>query len=244
LPRPTDKKLPFRGTLLNTLTVAVGSIIGLLAGSAIPDTYKAVAISGLGLVTVGLAIRMFLQVKDLLVVAATVAIGGLIGKALGIDIGVDSLAEFLKGHFAGGKTFNEGLITASILFCVGPMTLLGCIEDGLEGKIELLSIKSLMDGIASVFFAAALGHGVLVSALIVLVFQGLLTLGASYLKPIASDEALMADLSGAGGAILLGTGFGLLGVLHLRTEIYLPALVLAPCLVWVTRRFQKRVDAR
>lgn len=221
------------------MTVAVGSIIGLLAGSAIPESYKSVAISGLGLVTVGLAIRMFLQVRDLLVVAAAVAIGGIVGKAIGIDAGVDSLAEFLKGHFAGGKNFNDGLITASILFCVGPMTLLGCIQDGLEGKIELLSIKSLMDGIASIFFAAALGHGVLVSALIVLVFQGTLTLGASYLKPIASDESLMADLSGSGGAILLGTGFGLLGILHLRTEIYLPALILSPVLVWVTRRIQK-----
>src|SRR5579862_4324676 len=162
-----------KGTLLNTATVAAGATVGLLVGKTIPVSYKDVALSGLGLVVCGLGIKMFLKSHNALVAAISVAVGGIIGLAIGIHAGIDHLSEWARLHFGGeaGK-FNEGLITSFVLFCIGPMTLLGCVEDGLEGNIELLALKSTLDGIAAIFLAAAFGAGVLVTAGLLLIFQG------------------------------------------------------------------------
>ncbi|AIE86307.1 DUF554 domain-containing protein [Fimbriimonas ginsengisoli] len=234
-----------RGTLLNTTTVAVGASVGLLVGHSIPDSYKQVALHGLGLVTVGIGIGMFLRAKNPLISAIAIAFGGIIGLALGIHAGIEHLAEWLKAQLGahGSSTFAEGLITTFVLFCVGPMTLLGCLQDALERKIDLLALKSTMDGIAAVFFAAALGPGVLVTAGLLLLFQGALTLMARPLRPLAEDPDALAELSGAGGAILLGTGIGLLGLADLHTANYLPAIFLAPLLVLIGRRIPKKAVA-
>jgi uncharacterized protein len=230
-----------RGTLLNTATVAVGSVVGLAVGQGIPDPYRAIALSGLGLVTMGIGIKLFLQAKNVLVPAIGVAVGGAIGLALGIHAGVDAMAEWARSVLGGeGGRFNEGLITSFVLFCIGPMTLLGCIKDGLEGDIELLALKSTMDGIASVFLAAAFGAGVLVTAGLVLVFQGGLTLLARPLRPLAQDEDLLAGVSATGGAILVGIGLNLLGVTRLQTADFLPALALAPLVVIGLRKVEVR----
>jgi hypothetical protein len=120
------------------------------------------------------------------------------------------------------------------------MTLLGCLQDGVEGKIELLSLKSTLDAISSFFFAAALGAGVLVSAAVVLVVQGCITLAAKPLQKIAKDEALIAETSAVGGALMLGIALGLLDVKKMRMETYLPALVLAPVFSWLAHRWGVR----
>lgn len=230
-----------RGTLLNTATVAVGASIGWALGSSIQDEYKQVALHGLGLVTAGIGIQMFLKVRNPLIAAIAVAIGGILGLALGIHAGIDHLANWLKSHLDSGhhSTFSEGLITSFVLFCIGPMTLLGCIQDALERKIDLLALKSTMDGIAAVFLAATMGFGVLVTAGLVLLFQGGLTLLARPLRPIATDEDALASLNGAGGAILLGTALGLLGLADLHTANYLPAIFLAPLLAIGARKLPK-----
>jgi uncharacterized membrane protein YqgA involved in biofilm formation len=119
------------------------------------------------------------------------------------------------------------------------MTLLGCLQDALERKIDLLALKSTMDGIAAVFLAASLGKGVLLTAVLVLLVQGALTLLARPLRPLAQDEEILGELSGAGGAILLGTVIGLLGLADLHTANYLPAIFLAPVLVLVSRRLSR-----
>ena len=229
------RRLPARGTLLNTLTVLVGSTLGLVLRTTIPENLKPFFLSALGLVTVSMGIKLFLETKNVLIVAVYVVLGGAIGKMLGIDIGLEHLAEWARGVLGGGGTFNEGLITASVLFCVGPMTLLGCMKDGLERDIELLAFKSTMDGVASIFFAAALGSGVLASAAIVLVFQGALTLMAGTLKPLAEDKRLLAETTAAGGPILLSIGLSLLAITKIPSEVFLPALVLAP---FVTKLFE------
>lgn len=221
-----------RGTLLNTVTVAWGALIGLGVGKIIPHEYQVIALSGLGLVTAGIGVKMFLQSKNVIVVVAAIALGGVIGLALGIQHGLDAFAEWARLTLGGSPgSFNEGLITTSVLFCVGPMTLLGCLQDGLEGKIELLAIKSTLDGIAAIFFAAALGAGVLVTAVVVLVVQGTLTLLAKPLRRFAGDQELMDDISSAGGVLMMGIGLGLLQIKKLDMATYLPALVLVPLLV-------------
>ncbi len=231
-----------RGTLLNTATVAVGTCIGLALRSVLPPSLEEVALHGLGLVTIGMSIKMFLQAKNLLIVAIAIAIGGLIGAGIGIQNGIEVFAEWAKQRSGQGdsKLFAEGIITSFVLFCVGPMTLLGCIQDAVEKKIELLALKSTMDGIAAVFLAAATGAGLLVTAVLVLVFQGTLTLLARPLQPIAKDEDMLGETTGVGGAMLLATGIGLLGLANLKGANYLPALFIAPLLVVLERKLLRK----
>jgi hypothetical protein len=228
-----------RGTLLNTATVAVGGSLGLLVGNRVPADYKQLAFTGLGLVTVGIGIKLFLESKNILITAAGLVLGGILGLALGLAAGFDNFAETMKHVFHGGGNFTEGLITASVLFCVGPMTLLGCLEDGLEGKSELLQLKSTMDGFAAFFFAVTLGAGVLVSALVVLVFQGALTLLATPLRPVAKDTELIAEISAVGGTMMMAIGLKLLDIKSIPVADFLPSLAVAPLLLVVGRRVSK-----
>lgn len=231
-----------RGSLLNAATVAAGATVGALVREGLDPAYREIALGGLGLVTCCLGIKLFLQSRSLLIVAASVALGGMLGYALGVQAGIESFAAWAKVALGaqGEDRFTEGLVGASILFCVGPMTLLGCIQDGLEGKSELLALKSVMDGIAAVFFAAAMGWGVFVSAFVVLAVQGLLTVLAGSLRSVADDRDLLAEIEGAGGVILFAIGLGLLEIKRLRTADFLPALALAPAAVALGRRIKAR----
>lgn len=235
-----------KGTALNTATVVVGSVVGLAAGAAVPPEYKVVATAGIGLATLGLGVKMFLETKSVLIVVAAIVLGGVLGLLLRLDEGLRAFAEFAKSTLGAGEDgrFEEGLITASVLFCVGPMTLLGCLQDGLEGKIELLAIKSTLDGFAALFLSATLGAGVLVSALVVLVFQGALTNGATRLKFLARHNDCLAETTAVGGLLLIAIGLGLLEVKSLAAATYLPALVVAPILVGllggVVRRWRSK----
>lgn len=239
-----------RGTLLNTATVAVGAGVGLAAGRLIPRDYKDLVLGGLGLVTLGIGIKLFLQSRNIVIVAAAIAIGGVLGLLIGIHAGIEAFAEWAKHTFGGegSSTFTEAVITTSVLFCVGPMTLLGCIQDALEDKIELLALKSTMDGFCAIFFAAALGPGVLVSAGVVLVAQGLFTISASPLKKLVQSESAIAEASAAGGVMLMGIGIGLLaepGFLTVDRNAmpvanFLPALLLAPMFAGLSEKWQAK----
>ena len=221
-----------RGTLLNTATVALGGLIGWAAGSPPPESHQELVFSGPGIVTARPGPKMPL------IVAAAIALGGMIGMALGFQDAVANMATWMKTtmgvHDDAG--FVDIMITTSVLFCVGPMTLLGCMQDRLEGKIELLALKSTMDGVGAIFFAVKSGPAVLATALVVLVVQSALTFAAKPLRPVSEDEDLLAELSAAGGAMLGGTGFGPLRLKSLPVADYLPALVLAPMFVVIGRR--------
>lgn len=236
------KMLVGRGTILNTATVAVGAGIGLLAGNAVPPEYKDIAQTALGLVTVGLGLKLFLQAKSILLVAAAMVLGGCLGLLLGIQSGIEAFAEWAKQTFGGqgSATFTEAVVSTSILFCVGPMTLLGCLKDALDDDIELIAIKSTMDGLGAIFFAATLGPGVLVTAGVVFIVQGTITLAASPLRKFANDEVMLAEATAVGGTILVAIGLGLLQLKNVPTANYLPALALAPMFVSLTRKFAKK----
>ena len=233
-----------KGTYLNTATVAVGSLIGWKLGEALPSSAQSIALSGLGLVTIGIGIKMLLGSKNILIVAASIALGGIIGLLLGIQFGIEHLAEWVKHSVGGSGTFSEGFVAACVLFCIGPMTLLGCIQDGLEGKSELLNLKSTMDGFAAFFLAASLGIGVFFSAAFVLVFQGILTLAARPLSSLKNDENILAELGGAGGPIMMAIGLSLLELKKLPTANYLPALALAPLFVFLSRKITALIEAK
>jgi len=227
-----------RGTLFNAATVVCGALVGMAVGRWLPPETKDIAMGGLGLLSVGLGVRMFLGGRRVLGTAAAIAGGGVLGHALGIGAGLEAFSEFARRNLGGGGEFNRTVVTTSILYCVGPMTLLGCLRDGLEGDWELLAVKGVMDGIGAVFFAATMDPvGVLVTAGILLLFQGSLTLLAKPLRRFLEDEEYGLEMAAAGGLMMVSIGLALLRIRELPTADYLPALALAPAFVWMGRRW-------
>lgn len=231
-----------RGTLLNTATVAGGALVGLSVGQFIPPEYEVVALTGIGLFNLGLGVKLFLETRNALIVAAALVLGGVLGVLLHIQPGLEAFADWAKSTFggAGSSTFQEAVITTFVIFCIGPMTLMGCLQDAIEDRIELLAIKSTMDGIGSIFLAATLGPGVLVTAGLVFVFQGLLTMAASPLRKFAEDDRLVAEANAVGGMMLLAIGLGILGIKKIEAASYLPALAVGPLIVLMFDRFSRR----
>ena len=229
------------GTLVNVATVLAGTLIGVLIGSRMPSRMQGSLTTGLGFFTVLIAISMGLQVftdpaaqpgDDLAVLAAVLA-GVVIGELLGLHDGLEALGAWFQRRLARGERpsrIAEGFVTASLVFCVGPLTILGSLENGLTGDVRLLAIKSLLDGVASIAFAAALGPGVALSALTVLVVQGGIAAGAFLLSGLLDTSTILA-ITSAGGVILLGVALRLLDLKPVRVASFLPALVLAPIFV-------------
>lgn len=230
------RRVPIRGTLINTAAVLAGSLLGLLAGQWLPSQYENAALSAIGLLTLVLGVKMSLASPSILLVGGASIIGVLLGTLLGIQPALESFGVWAQAVAGGDGRFSEGLIIATVLFCAGPVTILGCIQDGLENKIELLGFKSILDGVSSIFLAATHGIGVAVSALVLLVIQGALTLGAGRLRGLAEDKEMLDTLTGAGGIILLALGFNILGITTLPTGDFVPALFVGPLLVLLSRR--------
>jgi uncharacterized membrane protein YqgA involved in biofilm formation len=215
-------------TVVNSLAVLAGSLIGLLLHARISESFKSIVYIGAGIMTVILGIRMSLQSTQIVFLALSLIVGGILGEWWRIEDGILSLGELLKRAFAkkeSGKDFAYGFLNASVLFCVGAMALIGSFKAGAEGNYDLILTKSVLDGFMAVMMTAALGIGVAFSAFTVLVYQGILTLTAVWLKPLVS-EALLAELTAVGGALVLMIGINLLGLAKLKTANFLPALIL------------------
>ncbi|MEW6404147.1 MAG: DUF554 domain-containing protein, partial [Chloroflexota bacterium] len=205
------------GTLLNVATVLIGGALGLLFGARIPEKLKATVIAGMGLFTAAMGIQMFLKTENPLIVLGALLIGSLLGEWWRIEDGIQRLGQILEQRFARdpfdaaqgrpeagtGSRFVRGFLTASLLFCVGPMTILGSIQDGLTGDYNLLAVKSVLDGFAALAFASTLGVGVLFSSIIVLGYQGGISLLAAQLNAIVT-EPMMNEMTAAGGIMLIG----------------------------------------
>jgi uncharacterized protein len=229
------------GTLLNIATVLVGGLLGLLFGARIPERVKQTVIAGLGLFTAAMGVKMFLETENPLIVLGALLVGGLLGEWWKIEDGMQALGAMLQRRFAAGQEssrFINGFLTASLLFCVGPMTILGSIQDGLTGNYELLAIKSVLDGFAALAFSSTLGMGVLFSTLVLLVYQGGISLLAAQLDKIVT-ASMMNEMTAAGGVILIGIAVSsLLELKKIRVGNFLPALVIAPLIVWVVGLFK------
>ena len=230
------------GTLLNILTVLIGGGLGMAFGARLPERVRETVLNGLGLFTIAIGLQMTLQSKNILIVLGSVLVGGILGEWWGIDAGLKRVGAWLEARFAGGNgdsgsKFIKGFVTASLVFCVGPMTVLGSINDGLRGDIQLLAIKSVLDGFASLAFASTLGLGVLFSTLTIAVYQGAITVLAAQAQAILT-EPMIAEMTATGGVLILGIGFGsLLELKPIRVGNFLPALVIAPLIVAVLARF-------
>ena len=227
------------GTLINVVTVLVGGTLGLIFGARLPERVRETVVGALGLFTVALGVQMFLKSENAILVLGSLLIGGVLGEWWRIETGLRGLGAWLEQRFTPGEAaldpqgsrFVRGFLTASLLFCVGPMTILGSIQDGLTGDYSLLAVKSVMDGFAALAFASTFGPGVLFAALTVLLYQGGLSLSAAQLQSVVTP-AMMNEMTATGGVILLALAVSsLLEIKPLRSGNLLPALVVAPVLV-------------
>jgi hypothetical protein len=197
---------------------------------------------GLGMVTLVLGIDYALDWEDTnpIIVMGAVLLGGITGEAIGIERRLGNLGDAVQRRFArdGHSSISEGFVTASLLFCVGPLTVVGSIQDGLTGDYESLAVKAMLDGFASIAFAATLGWGVGLAAISVLLVQGGISLGAAPLDDVLGEGSeTLAALTSAGGILIIGISLKLMDLRDVKVGNYLPALVFAPCVVGVVSLF-------
>jgi len=201
-------------------------------GQRLPDKVRQTVMQGLGLVTITVGLRMALDTANILIVMGSVLLGGILGEWWQIEERLQAVGERLQErlHVGTASTLAQGFVTASLIFCVGPMTILGSIRDGLVGDYSLLAIKSLLDGFAALALASSLGIGVMLAAITVLVYQGSLSLLAS-LAQVAMTEAMITEMTATGGVIIMGIGLVLLDIKRVRVASYLPGIFIAPLMV-------------
>ena len=225
------------GTLINAGLVVLGSGLGVLIGDRIPEQMRITLLQVIGLVTIALGVSDAIDTRNMVFPLVGMAVGALIGEVLAIESRLERLGERLQRRFArdagsdGGEgKFVKGFVTASALYCIGPLTVLGAIEDASGQTPQLYIIKWSLDGFVSIMFAAMYGIGVAFSALSVLVVQGSLTLGGAGLDAVL-DDRMRTELFAAGGIAVIGIGLNLLQVTKIRLANLLPGLVLTPVLV-------------
>jgi uncharacterized membrane protein YqgA involved in biofilm formation len=249
------------GTVLNVATVAAGTTIGALGGTRVPERVRTTVVSGIGLFVLAFGVTETLDTHNAVIPLVSLLAGGVIGEVLGIEdrlvaagqvierragFAVDpDVPEKLHDVDAGDDDddvqapshtrFVEGFRLASIVFCVGPLTILGSLQDGLRGNIDLLATKSLLDGFAALAFATTLGWGVGASIITIIVVQGGLTAGAAALNHVLTTR-MVDEMGAVGGVMLVGIGLRLLDIKEVRVASFLPALVVAPILVAIFAR--------
>lgn len=221
------------GTVVNTVAVIGGGVIGLLLKKRMPERVTTIYFQAIGLFTLAIGISMAVQMKEILIVVSSLAIGSLLGEWMNIERGSERMSAYLKKKFRiGSEKFSEGLITAFLLFCVGSMTIVGAIQEGTGGSPDLLFTKSLMDFFSSILLASALGVGVVFSALLLFVFQGSLTLLAMFAGSFFTEDIILG-LTSVGGILLVGLGINILEIKKIRVMNMLPSLLVVIILLWI-----------
>jgi uncharacterized membrane protein YqgA involved in biofilm formation len=220
------------GTLINAGAILVGSLVGMAIRSRLPQKVVTLVFQGIGLFTMALGIAMWLKSDHFLLAILSIVLGGIIGQLADIDSKLSRLSDYLHrktnksqvNEVPGGSRFTEGVITAFMLYCVGSMSILGPIEDGLGQTPTILYTKSLMDGISSIALASTFGSSIAFSALPLLIYQGGITLFAAFFAKYM-NPTIVADMTSVGGILLLGLGFNILDIKKIKVTNLLPALV-------------------
>jgi len=217
------------GTIINIITVLIGSSLGLLLRTRMNESYKTIILQGIGILTLVIGLQMAFKTENILLVLASLLLGAITGQWIRIDLQLEKLAEYLKKKFSSQneRYFSEGFITASIIFCVGPMTILGAINDGLSGDYELLAIKSVLDGFTSIALTASFGIGVMLSVITILVIQGGISFSAFFVENILT-ESIINEMTAVGGLIIIGIGLVILKISEIKVANFLPGLIYAP----------------
>jgi hypothetical protein len=223
------------GTIVNAGAIIAGALLGNLLKNGFPEKYKSVIMQGVSLAVILIGLSMALKSQNILVLTLSIVSGGILGEWLRIEERLDSFGQKLERRFSGSRAANsdglfiKGFVSGSLVFCVGAMAIMGALESGLTGRHTTLFIKSILDGVTSTVFASSMGIGVAFSALPVFLYQGAITLAASYVKPFLT-EAMITEMSAAGGLLIFGIGINMLinsDKLRIKVGNLLPAIFLA-----------------
>ena len=223
------------GTLINTVTVLCGGVLGLVIGNRIPDRIRTIIVQVIGLTTLAIGLRDVIDTQNIVFPLVGMVFGGILGELLRIEDRLANVGELLRRRFAkqsSESSFVNGFVTATLLFCVGPLTILGAIEDASGKTPQLYIIKGTLDGFMTIIFAAVYGVGAIFSAVSVFVVQGSLTIFGTSLDSLLSDR-MRLELFSAGGLAVIAIGINLLEIKKIRLGSLLPGLVLTPLLVWI-----------
>lgn len=218
------------GTIVNALAIFAGSLTGFFIlqffKKGIPERINDTIMKGMALCVLLIGISGALEYKQLLLVIISMAIGGIIGELIDIDKLLQKLGDNLEKRLNGrGGKVSQGFVTASLVFCIGAMAVMGSLESGLNGNHEILFAKSIIDGITAAVFTTTLGIGVAISALSVFIYQGIITIGAVYLKDVLT-AAVVSDMSAIGGLLIIGIALNMMGVTKIKVGNLLPAVFL------------------
>lgn len=221
------------GTLVNAAAVIAGSAAGLLLHAKFPERITRIAFQGIGLFTLFMGVKMAMETADLMIMVFSILIGSILGELLKLEARTERMGNWLKNKVKSqNDKFTDGLVTAFLLFCMGSMTVLGAVEEGMGGKPDLLLAKSVLDGFSSIALAASLGAGVLFSAVPLLIYQGGLTMLAGQLSGVLSP-VVIGEVTGVGGLMLIGMGINILEIRRIQVLNMLPALLVAGVLAWL-----------
>lgn len=230
------------GTIVNTIAIIAGGICGVFLRKGIPEGYKATIMQGLGLSVFIIGLSGALKSQDILLMISSIVIGIVLGELAKIEDKLDNVGKWLEnkvGKKEGGVA--KGFVTASLIYCVGAMAIMGALESGLTGNHEILFAKSLIDGISAVIFASTLGIGVAFSGIAVFIYQGIITLTAAFMKPFLV-EAVVTEMSAIGGLLIMGISFNILELKKVKVGNMLPA-VFIPIVYYIVQPYILKLAA-
>jgi uncharacterized membrane protein YqgA involved in biofilm formation len=221
------------GTAANVTAIVFGTLLGLALRRRLPRRITSLSTQGLGLVTALIGAQMMISTQNVLIVLVSIVAGGVVGELIRIEDRLDAFGARIEKRFSRRRgTFAKAFVTSSLLYCIGPIAIIGALQDGLRGDYSILLTKSGLDGVASVAFASTLGIGVLFSALPVLAYQGSITIAAFMLEPYLTT-AVVNEMTATGGLLILGIALNLLQVAKIKVGNMLPAILVAAILAGV-----------
>lgn len=212
------------GTIVNFIAIVGGSLVGLLFKGGVSEKVSNTIIQGISLCIIYIGTLGVVKSSNVVLIITSMVIGGFIGEIIDIDNSIERLGNKIEDKFKNKNVkISEGFVTASLLFCVGSMAIVGSLESGLEGNNKILFAKSMLDGITSIIFSSSLGIGVMISSISVLIYQGIITIAAFGLKTILI-QSVITDMTAVGSLLIIGLGFNLLGIVKIKVANLLPAI--------------------
>lgn len=226
------------GTIVNFIAIVMGGLVGGFFSKAFPEKLRNTVIQGVGLTVIIIGLQMAIKTNNVLIVIASLALGGLIGESVDIEARLNQFGKFLESKLAakGEGQFTKAFVTSSLVYCVGAMAIVGALEDGLRGNHSILFAKAALDGITAIIFASSMGLGVVLSAVPVFLYQGSIALFAGLLQGILS-ESVVLEMSAVGGLLIFGIGINMLGIKEIKVGNLLPGIFISVPLVIIFQHF-------
>ncbi|MBI9052693.1 MAG: DUF554 domain-containing protein [Bacteroidales bacterium] len=220
------------GTLINAGTILIGSLIGLFLNTKLPKRFIQIVFQGIGIFTLFIGVYMAMKTNNLFYMVISIVIGGILGEWMNLEKAINNFGEKIKERFKSKNArFSEGLVTAFLLYCMGSITIVGAIEEGMGGKPDLLMAKAVLDGVSAIALSAALGVGVAFSIIPLLIYQGGLTLLAAHFGDYFAEE-IITELTAVGGLLLIGLGISILEIKPLKIINMIPSLIIIILLMY------------